>query len=91
MAKTSPSAATSVDGTHTAQDLARRYLAAEGFGDDNADRLCTAFHRLQTFSVVALRANLLVGVLLATFNGWHVFVGHLVVASTAAEKASASS
>jgi GNAT superfamily N-acetyltransferase len=58
-------------------------LAAEGFGDDNADRLCTAFDRLQTFSLVALRANRLAGVLLAMFNGWHVFVSHLVVAPSA--------
>lgn len=58
-------------------------LAAEGFGDDNADRLCTSFDRLQTFSLVALRANRLAGVLLATFNGWHVFLSHLVVAPSA--------
>lgn len=58
-------------------------LAAEGFGDDNGDRLYTAFDRLETFSLVALRANLLAGVLLATFNGWHVFVSHLVVAPAA--------
>ena len=32
-------------------------LAAEGFGDDSADRRRTAFDRLQTFSMVALRAN----------------------------------
>jgi GNAT superfamily N-acetyltransferase len=58
-------------------------LTAEGFGDDNADRLCTAFDRLQTFSLVALRADRLAGVLLATFNGWHVFASHLVVAPSA--------
>jgi GNAT superfamily N-acetyltransferase len=58
-------------------------LTAEGFGDDNADRLCTAFDRLQTFSLVALRANRLAGVLLATFNGWHVFASHLVIAPSA--------
>jgi GNAT superfamily N-acetyltransferase len=33
--------------------------------------------------LIALRANLLAGVLLATFNGWHVFVSHLVVAPAA--------
>lgn len=55
-------------------------LSAEGFGDDNADRLRTAFDQLQTFSVIALRSNLLAGVLLASFNGWHVFMSHLVVA-----------
>jgi hypothetical protein len=32
-------------------------LTAEGFGDDNADRLRTAFDRLQTFSLVALQPN----------------------------------
>jgi hypothetical protein len=35
-------------------------LAAEGFGDDNADRLRTAFGRLQIFSLIALRANVCV-------------------------------
>jgi len=58
-------------------------LAAEGFGDDSADRLHPAFDRLQTFSLLALRPNLLAGVLLATFNGWHVFMSHLVVAPAA--------
>ena len=58
-------------------------LTEEGFGDGNAERLCTAFDRLQTFSLVALRANRLAGVLLATFNGWHVFASHLVVAPSA--------
>jgi GNAT superfamily N-acetyltransferase len=58
-------------------------LAIEGFGGDNADRLRIAFDRLQTFSLIALRANLLAGVLLATFNGWHVFISHLVVAAAA--------
>jgi ribosomal protein S18 acetylase RimI-like enzyme len=58
-------------------------LTADGFGNDNADRLRTAFDRLQTFSLIALRANLLAGVVLATFNGWHVFVSHLVVAPAA--------
>ena len=55
-------------------------MAAEGFGDDDAERLYAAFDRLATFSLVALRESRIAGALLATFNGWHVFVSHLVVA-----------
>jgi len=58
-------------------------LTAAGFDNDSADRLGTAFDGLKTFSVVALRANRLAGVLLATFNGWHVFASHLAVEPSA--------
>jgi GNAT superfamily N-acetyltransferase len=58
-------------------------LATEGFGDDAADRLPAAFDGLRTFSLVAWRGTQLAGVLLATFNGWHVFASHLAVAPAA--------
>src|SRR5215470_5170698 len=54
-------------------------LTAEEFGDDSADRLRIAIDELRPFSLVATRGNRLVGVLLATFNGWHVFASHLAV------------
>jgi GNAT superfamily N-acetyltransferase len=58
-------------------------LTAENFGDDSVQRLRTAFDQLQEFSLLAARANRLEGLLLATFDGWHVFAGHLVVAASA--------
>jgi GNAT superfamily N-acetyltransferase len=56
-------------------------LAAAEFGDDSAERVRIAFDQLRGFSVVATRSNHLEGVLLATFNGWHVFASHLAVAA----------
>jgi predicted N-acetyltransferase YhbS len=54
-------------------------LIAGNFGDDAAERLRAAFDQLRNFSLVAMRGNRLEGVLLATFNGWHVFASHLAV------------
>jgi hypothetical protein len=58
-------------------------LTAEGFGKDSGDRLRASFDQIRTFSFVAVRANCIEGVLLATFNGWHVFASHLAVAPSA--------
>jgi predicted N-acetyltransferase YhbS len=57
-------------------------LAAEDFGDDSAARLRAALVHLRTFSLVAVRANHVEGVLLAVFNGWHIFLSHLAVSPT---------
>jgi predicted N-acetyltransferase YhbS len=57
-------------------------LTAEDFGDDSAHRLRAAFGQLQEFSLLAVRTNRLEGLLLATFDGWHVFAGHLAVATS---------
>jgi predicted N-acetyltransferase YhbS len=58
-------------------------LTAEDFGDDSAHRLRAAFEQLREFSLLAVRANRLEGLLLAAFDGWHVFAGHLAVATSA--------
>jgi predicted N-acetyltransferase YhbS len=55
-------------------------LAAEGFGHDAFQRLSQALTKLRTFSLVAISDTQIEGVLLASFNGWHVFASHLVVA-----------
>jgi GNAT superfamily N-acetyltransferase len=55
-------------------------LGAEGFGHDALQRLSQAQANLRAFSVAATQANQIQDVLLASFNGWHVFAGHLVVA-----------
>jgi N-acetylglutamate synthase-like GNAT family acetyltransferase len=61
-------------------------LAAEEFGDDSVPRLRAAFTHLQDFSLVAMRANHIEAAALANFNGWHVFLSHLVVAPSARKK-----
>jgi GNAT superfamily N-acetyltransferase len=58
-------------------------LTAEGFGGDSGDRLRGCFDQIHAFSFVAVRTNQIQGVLLATFNGWHVFASHLAVAPPA--------
>jgi predicted N-acetyltransferase YhbS len=56
-------------------------LAAEGFGHDALQRLSGAHATLRAFSLVAiLDTQIQGGVLLASFNGWHVFASHLAVA-----------
>jgi len=72
----------------TEADLAEvaALLAAQEFGDDSAPRLRAAFAHLQNFSLVAMRADHVEAAALATFNGWHIFLSHLVVAPSAREK-----
>jgi len=55
-------------------------LAAEQFGDDAARRLCDGYEHIRQFSLIAMSEAQLEGALIATFNGWHVFASHLVVA-----------
>jgi len=55
-------------------------LSAEGFGDDALDRLLCGYSELRRFSLIAMQNGELQGVLIATFNGWHVFASHVAVA-----------
>lgn len=61
-------------------------LAAEEFGEDSAPRLRAALSHLRNFSLVAMRANHVEAAALANFNGWYIFLSHLVVAPSAREK-----
>jgi predicted N-acetyltransferase YhbS len=58
-------------------------LAAEAFGEGNIARLRAALNYLRNFSLVAIRANRVEAAALASFNGWHIFLSHLVVAQAA--------
>lgn len=58
-------------------------LAAGGFGHDALRRLSLAHSKLPQFSLVAVLDARIQGVLLASFNGWHVFASHLAVAPDA--------
>ena len=58
-------------------------LAAEAFGEGNIARLHAAISYLRNFSLVAIRANRVEAAALASFNGWHIFLSHLVVAPSA--------
>jgi predicted N-acetyltransferase YhbS len=58
-------------------------LAAEAFGEGNIARLSAALNYLRNFSLVAIRANRVEAAALASFNGWHIFLSHLVVAPSA--------
>ncbi len=61
-------------------------LTAEHFGDDSAGRLSAALSDLRNFSLVAIRANHVEAAALANFNGWHIFLSHLIVAPSARGK-----
>ena len=58
-------------------------LDAEAFGEGNIARLRAAISYLRNFSLVAIRANHVEAAALASFNGWHIFLSHLVVAPSA--------
>ena len=58
-------------------------LAAEGFGDDALDRLVRAYSEIQGFTLIATLDGEVQGVLIASFNGWHIFLSHLAVAPDA--------
>ena len=58
-------------------------LIAEGLGDKALQRLSTIYADIRGFSLVATSNRQVQGVMLASFNGWHVFVSHLVVAPSA--------
>ena len=57
-------------------------LAAEGFGHDAFHCLTRAYLDLQAFSLIATLDGEMQGVLIASFNGWHVFASHLASART---------
>jgi N-acetylglutamate synthase-like GNAT family acetyltransferase len=54
-------------------------LATDGFGEDGPKRIQAAWVSLRPFSLVATPEGNIAGVLLATFNGWHIFASHLIV------------
>jgi GNAT superfamily N-acetyltransferase len=58
-------------------------LAAEGFGDDALHRLTCGYSELRRFSLLATLDGELLGVLIASFNGWHILASHLAVAPRA--------